>query len=243
MFTFLRGKSCQVILVAAQTVLVAGCVSQAEEPSPQSTAKPVDSPFSLTVYSTADPATFSPQDIFQQQMSRGYGFGFGNLVIAPGFGVVREIRQMQMSAGTNQVEFADVAAGIDPTTVSFRSLTAPKTTTVLEQNFDYDLASADQLLQKYIGKEVTMRIGAAAPYSAGPAPGTQTSVVKGVLLSTAGNSYVLRTDNSSQGMMVISAQSVVSVGLADSTSGFVIKPTLKWKVDAKQAGEHQVQVT
>lgn len=42
--------------------------------------------------------------------------------------------------------------------MTFQSLTAPKTTTVLEQNFEYDLASSEKLLQKHLGREVTVTL-------------------------------------------------------------------------------------
>ena len=46
--------------------------------------------FSLTVYSTADPATFDPKQLAQQQLMQGY---YGRYQIAlPGYGVVREVR-------------------------------------------------------------------------------------------------------------------------------------------------------
>src|SRR5260370_1088844 len=80
---------------------------------------PADPKFSVSIYSTAAPATFDPRH------AEGG---------APGFAVVREIRKLPLVRGENTVKFADVAAGIDPTTVSFKSLTAPDSTSVLEQS-------------------------------------------------------------------------------------------------------------
>src|SRR5438093_483392 len=74
----------------------------------------------------------------------------------PGYGVVRETRKIDLQAGDNTVRFSDVASGIDPTTVSFQSLTAPDATSVLEQNYEYDVASADKLLEKYLGRELSI---------------------------------------------------------------------------------------
>ena len=53
-----------------------------------------------------------------------------------------------LAAGENLVKFSDVASGIDPTTVAFKSLTAPDSTAVLEQNYEYDLVSPDKLMGK-----------------------------------------------------------------------------------------------
>ena len=46
--------------------------------------------------------------------------------------LVKDIRGLDLSEGLNEVRFADVAALIDPTSVSFRSLTDPEGTSVLE---------------------------------------------------------------------------------------------------------------
>ena len=84
-----------------------------------------DSKFSLTVYSTADPATFDPQQLARQALANPYQ---KYQVQLPGYGVVRETRAIDLKAGENVVRFTDVASGIDPTTVSFESLTSPDST-------------------------------------------------------------------------------------------------------------------
>src|SRR5438874_9318166 len=84
---------------------------------------------SLTVYSSADPAGFDPQQFVAQQR-QGYNPSFAWTV--PGFGVVKEVRDVDLAVGNNDVKFTDVAEFIDPTTVSFLDLTSPAGTSVLE---------------------------------------------------------------------------------------------------------------
>ena len=69
-------------------------------------------------------------------------------------GVVKEIRKIDLKEGQNQIKFIDVSTLIDSTSVVFRSLTDEKGTTVIEQNFDYDLVSSDKLIQKYLDKKI-----------------------------------------------------------------------------------------
>ena len=114
-------------------------------------APPAQAGFSLTIYSNADPASFDPQDYVRQQTLNSY---YAQQNPLPGYGVVRENREIQLNQGENIVKFTDVAAEIDPTTVSFQSLTSPAAASVLEQNYEYDLVSADKLLDKYLGKEI-----------------------------------------------------------------------------------------
>ena len=73
----------------------------------------------------------------------------------PGYALVRDEREMKISQGRSQVSFTDVAALIDPTTVTFTSLSDPSTR-VLEQNFQFDLVSTQKLLLKFIDREITV---------------------------------------------------------------------------------------
>lgn len=138
--------------IAVASVSAAACANASPPPTP-----PPQPGFSLTIYSNADPATFDPQEIVRQQTFNPYYLQQNPL---PGYGIVRENREIKLDEGDNTVRFTDVATGIDPTTVSFQSLTAPDAAAVLEQNYEYDLVSADKLLGKYLGKEIEV-IGAA----------------------------------------------------------------------------------
>src|SRR6185503_248544 len=64
------------------------------------TTKPGSSDFSLTIYSTADPATFDPQQLAQQlaqqRLMNPYNAWQMKL---PGYGVVRETRKIDIKEG------------------------------------------------------------------------------------------------------------------------------------------------
>src|SRR5271166_3375589 len=70
--------------------------------------------------------------------------------------LVRDVRQLQLPSGTFRLKFMDIAATVNPATVHFRSLTEPDKVSVLEQNYEYDLLEPAKLLNKYVGKEVTL---------------------------------------------------------------------------------------
>jgi hypothetical protein len=70
--------------------------------------------------------------------------------------LVKDVRQVEIPAGETPVRFEDVASGINPATVHLRSLTDPTHLRVVEQNYEYDLLNPDKLLQKYVGREVTI---------------------------------------------------------------------------------------
>ncbi len=110
-----------------------------------SAAEPVAN--SLTIYSSAQAGAI-PADLYRYGGQRGYA--------VPGYAVVRHEREIDLKAGRNDLRFTDVAGLIDPTTVSFQSLTDPNGTRVVEQNFQFDLVSTDKLLEKFIDRDIAV---------------------------------------------------------------------------------------
>ena len=183
--------------------------------------------FAITVYSSADPATFDPKALARQQVQNPYAYGN----VLPGYGVVREVRKVTV-ADDRTVRFADVASGIDPTTVTFESLTDPARTSVLEQAYEYDVVSGAKLLDKYLGKSVTLSLRSMGAESVPPVTGT--------LLSSDGASIVVKAK---EGVQVISRGDVSAVALADAAN-LITKPTLVWHLsDTARTGEQQARVT
>src|SRR5262245_26983981 len=72
-------------------------------------------------------------------------------------GLVRDVRETRLPAGVSSVQFMDVAALIDPTSVHLVSLTDRPGLGILEQNYEYDLLSSEKLLEKYVGQTVRLQ--------------------------------------------------------------------------------------
>ena len=132
------------------------------------------------------------------------------------FALVRDVRTTNVVAGQNTIEVTDVAALLDPTSVHFKPLSGPATS-LLEQNFDYDLMSSDKLLSKYIGKDIVL-----VDYTTG-----ERTVVK--LLSTAGGMVV---DN--KGTIIINPYARVE--LTGGSGALLLEPTLNWLVNSAGIG-------
>ena len=179
---------------------------------------------SLTVYSSADPAGFDPQQFIQQQRMSGIDNVWG----VPGYGVVKSVRKLTIPKGRGEVAFTDVAAWIDPTTVSFVDLDDAKTT-VLEQNFQFDLVSPSKLMERFLNREVTL----AVPLGEG------VSNVTGTLLSAIQGQVVLQT---AQGVKIV-PMTGAQVVLGELPGGLLTKPTLVWKLASESGGEHLVRTT
>jgi hypothetical protein len=70
--------------------------------------------------------------------------------------LIRDVRTLQLSRGTSDLRFMDIAATVNPATVHFRSVSDPASVRVLEQNYEYDLLEPEKLLRKYVGRDVTL---------------------------------------------------------------------------------------
>lgn len=229
-----RSALAAVILAASLPALLpAAAGAQATRPArpdrPAAT-QPKGSDYALTIYSTADPASFDPQQFARQRLANPYNAWQFKL---PGYGVVREVRPIELNQGENIIRFSDVASGIDPTTVAFQSLTAPDAAAVLEQNYEYDVVSATKLLEKYLGREVTLTRKAT---DAG-----RPAEVRGLLLSQDTSNLVIQSGNGDA--TVVSRAEVTSISLTRQETGLITRPTLVWKLEADKAGRHDAQVT
>src|SRR2546423_14956579 len=71
-------------------------------------------------------------------------------------GLVRETRRLNLPTGRIALRFADVTAQIRPETVHLASLLSPTALHILEQNYQYDLLNPAKLLDKFVGKEITL---------------------------------------------------------------------------------------
>ena len=76
----------------------------------------------ITIYSSAQPGGI-PAEYYRPMP----GHGSPPAMNVPGYALVRDERDVQIKRGRSQLSFTDVAALIDPTTVTFSSLTDPAT--------------------------------------------------------------------------------------------------------------------
>ena len=103
----------------------------------------------ITIYSTTRPGAVAP-DLYRPVQGQSNLYGRP----VPGYAVVRHLRALELEDGLNRLNFSNVAAYIDPTTVNFESLTDPDGTRVLEQSFQFDLVSAQKLMERYIDQRI-----------------------------------------------------------------------------------------
>lgn len=144
------------------------------------------------------------------------------------FALVRDTKEVNLKSGTQTIEIDDVSAKIDPTSVLPKFLSDSDKITILEQNYDFDLVNSSKLLQKYIGKDITVE-----RYL----PNSQKEKISGKLLSVQGGT-IIKTNNDK---IVINPDGEIS--LPKMPDGLMLKPTLSWLINSKVAGKKKLELT
>lgn len=145
-----------------------------------------------------------------------------------GLGFVKEVRQLKVKKGSQQVAVEGVAQLIDTTSVGFKCVSKPGSISVLEQNYQYDLISPMAILNKSVGKRIRFT----------RTMGTTKDVIEGVLVSSpyaingndgslSYNGLVLRTDDN---RIILSP--VGEIEVMEIPEGLISKPSLIWTLES-----------
>jgi hypothetical protein len=142
-------------------------------------------------------------------------------------GLVREVRSVDLPKGRSTLRFGDVAEQIRPETVSVMVAKGPAVR-ILEQNYEYDLLSPEKILDKYVGREVTV-------YVTNEETGEERPVTATLLSNNQGRVFRIGDE--------------ISLGLAgrvvvpDVPENLIARPTLLWQLEASGRGERQLDVS
>lgn len=142
------------------------------------------------------------------------------------FGLVREVRSIELARGPIALEYRDVASSIQPETVHVLPL-EDGGLRLLEQNYQFDLLNPQKLLEKYVGRTVNV-------YRTNPATGVEETVEAEVLSVNGGP--ILRIDGE------ITFNYPGRFGFPEMPDNLIAEPTLLWRLDSP-GGEQRVEVS
>ncbi len=138
------------------------------------------------------------------------------------FGVVKDVRKLNITKGVSEIQIRGVAKLIDPTSVHIKFDGA-----VIEQNYRYDLANMNVILDRYIDKEI-MLVGKESSFS-------------GELMSYAGNQLVIKQKDG--GIVMLPNYNEYRLLAPSLPEGLISKPTLNWLVNSTKDGNHDVEIS
>jgi hypothetical protein len=141
------------------------------------------------------------------------------------FGLVREVRDVALTTGVAALEYRDVAQHVQPETVHVRPLAGGLQ--VLEQNYHFDLLNPQKLLEKYVGRTVTV-------YRTNPQTGNDEPVTAEVLSVNGGP--ILRIGDE------ITFNYPGRFSFPEIPGNLIAKPTLVWRLDSERSS-HELEVS
>ena len=142
-------------------------------------------------------------------------------------GLVKETRLVHLQQGVQALKFMDVAGKIDPTTVKLNSLLDGTSLRILEQNYEYDLANQQKLVEKFVGQKV--ELAWSNPES------KKEEMVEATLLSTQGGNTFQIGDKiflGHPGRIILSK-------IPETVS---LQPTLLWLLENRLSGPQRLEV-
>ena len=145
-----------------------------------------------------------------------------------GTALIRDRRSFDLEPGRNVLNFTDVAAQIDATSVIFTSISDPSGTIVLEQNYVFDLVNSGALLERYLDETIAVTLAEGQTFT-------------GQLLSGRNNEVILRTEAGE--IQVINLSNVLHLDFPQLPDGLITRPTLRWLLESTNGGSQQVELT
>lgn len=143
-------------------------------------------------------------------------------------GLIKDTRKVELPPGEGELRFMDVASHIMPVTVHAKSLNFPDDFSILEQNYEYDLMSADKLLDKYVGKKIKIIVWNEFQ--------DRKETVEATLLSNnKGQIYKIKDE-------IFLGHPGIKV-LPEIPENLIAKPTLTWQYSNESKKPHNLEVS
>jgi hypothetical protein len=146
------------------------------------------------------------------------------------FAVARTTVPLQLHAGINEVLTTSVTSQLEPDSVVLRDPATHDPIHVLEQNYDAGVVNQAWLLEKYEGKTIDFQTQGmqVIETTTGERKTLPATTVQGRIIR-AGNDPLIEVNGKMQfqlpGLPLFPVE----------TDGFILKPTLRWQIDARKA--------
>ncbi|HET9299867.1 MAG TPA: hypothetical protein VFO11_07965, partial [Candidatus Polarisedimenticolaceae bacterium] len=144
-----------------------------------------------------------------------------------GFGLVREVRRVDLPAGAVRLRLADVSSSVNPRSVLASVGVKDPAVDVRGVEFAYDLLSQERLLERYVGKEVIL---------VDRGEDLTERKTSATLLSVASGSPIFKT---ADGILLGRAGPLL---LPDLPEGLAARPSLLLDLDSKARGPRDREV-
>jgi hypothetical protein len=153
------------------------------------------------------------------------------------FAVARTLVPLSLHAGVNEVTTTNVTSQLEPDSVVLRDPESHNPIRVLEQNYDSAVVTQGWLLEKYEGQTIDFQTAGTGTFTlpTGEQKAVPPTIVRGKIVR-AGGQPLIEVDGKLQfqlpGVPLFPA----------ATDGLLLKPTLRWRIDATRAASFPAEL-
>ncbi|MCF7792694.1 MAG: DUF4139 domain-containing protein [Candidatus Cloacimonetes bacterium] len=140
------------------------------------------------------------------------------------FSLVRTSLELDLEKGVQNVFIDDIPSTIESSSVIIKPQNGK--IEIFSQNYEYDLANTNQILRKYIGKEVEVI--------------SVTDQVFAGILQFNDYQTIGILDSVTNKLTLLNYKEVRNINLAELPANFFLKPTLNWKLKSEKSGKHNI---
>jgi hypothetical protein len=153
------------------------------------------------------------------------------------FAVARTTVPLNLKPGVNEVTTTSVTSQLEPDSVVLRDPESHNPIQVLEQNYDSAVVTQGWLLEKYEGQTIDFKVGGTwtSLLPTGEQKIVPPTIVQGKIVR-AGNDPLIEVDGKLQ------FQLPGTPLFPAATDGLMLKPTLRWRIDARKAASFPAEL-
>ncbi|MGA1840015.1 MAG: DUF4139 domain-containing protein [bacterium] len=144
------------------------------------------------------------------------------------FALVKEVREIYLPSGISELRFLDISRHINPGSVITKSINNINGLEFIEQNYEYDLISPENLLDKYVGHTVTL-------IDKDDFSGSKGKLQAELLSNSHGPIYRIGEE--------IHIGHPGRIVLPKLPEGLLTEPSLIWKLDVTDSGKYTLDVS
>ena len=143
------------------------------------------------------------------------------------FSLIRSSLTLDLQAGLQSYFMDNIPITIEANSVIIKPLKPGFE--IFSQNYEYDLANSDKILQKYIGKEIVVITKSDDKF-------------KGILQFNDYQALGI-IEKTTKKLNLIRIEEIRNFNLTELPDNFFLKPTLHWKLNAKEEGSYPLDLS
>ena len=143
------------------------------------------------------------------------------------FSLIRTKLELGLKAGLQDYYYENIPNTIDAKSVILDSQN--NSLQIFSQNYEFDLANTEQIMQKYIGEDVIIQT-------------EEEYYLEGILQFTDSKTIGV-LENSSKKLILINRSTIRNITLAKLPDNFYLKPTLRWKLYAPKKAKYKANIS